>query len=225
MSLFTTSKALPAAKTGKAKKEKKQIEVNGLSDLAKLDALIKAAVAMKETLQTQVNAVGFDTFMEMHGTPTRVSSIEGLNGMATASIEMRKRSTSSALNDDEIAVLAEHDIKPHTQIVTNGLYAINPVYAENEDLLKKVEKALVKIVPQDFIVRQEEVSRQVVSDEMLDAAWANGADRAVMKIMTTMAVKPKLSEAYDMANLLADAVKIMNPEPKKKVALPAKKVA
>lgn len=223
--MFSTAKKIEAKPTAKAKKEKLQVQLAGLSDLAKLDALIKAATAMKATIETDIKTAGFDKFMELAG-GTRPTSFEGTDGDATASVELRKRGTNSALNDDEVALLQEAGIVPFKQVVTNGLFAINPKYAEDKTLLGKVEKALGKIVPEDFIVQQEEVSKLVVSDEILDEAFRTAKAPAVLAVMTTMALKPKLSEAYDMAQLMADASEIMFPKKKAKAAaLPGSKKA
>jgi hypothetical protein len=178
---------------------------------------------MKATLETEVKVAGFSKFMEI-ANGTRPTSFEGIDGDATASVELRKRGTNSALNDDEVAALATAGIVPFKQVVTNGLFAINPKYAEDATLLGKVEKALAKIVPEDFIVQQEEVSKNVVSDEMLDAAFRDGKSPAIIELLTTMALKPKLSDAYSMEQLMDDARDIMFPKAKK-VALPAKKAA
>ena len=222
--MFSTAKKIEAKPTAKAKKDKVQIAVAGLSDLAKLDALIKAATAMKATLETEIKTFGFDQFMDMAG-GSRPSSFEGTDGDATASVELRKRGTNSALNEEEVAALQAVGITPFKQVVTNGLFAINPKYAEDETLLGKVEKSLAKIVPDDFIVRQEEVSKLVVSDEILDEAFRTAKPAPVLAIMTTMALKPKLSEAYDMTKLMDDAKAIMFPETKAKAALPKSKKA
>jgi hypothetical protein len=221
--MFSTAKALEAKPSAKAKKDKLQINVPGLADLAKLDALIKAATAMKATMEVDIKTAGFASFMEM-SKGTRPTSFEGVDGVATASVELRKRGTNSALNDDEVAALATAGIVPFKQVVTNGLFAINPKYAEDATLLGRVEKALVKIVPEDFIVQQQEVSKNVVSDEMLDAAFRDGKSPAIIELLTTMALKPKLSDAYSMEQLMDDAKAIMFPKAKK-VALPAKKTA
>lgn len=221
--MFSTAKTIAAKPTAKAKKDKLSVEISGLADVAKLDALIKAATAMKATLETEVKTVGFAKFMEI-ANGTRPTSFEGTDGDATASVELRKRGTNSALNEDEVAALATAGITPFKQVVTNGLFAINPKYAEDATLLGKVEKVLAKLVPEDFIVRQDEVSKLVVSDEMLDAAFRDGKSPAVIELLTTMALKPKLSAEYSMEQLMDDARDIMFPKAKK-VALPGKKAA
>jgi hypothetical protein len=82
MGMFATSKTI-ASKPAAAKKAKPQIEMPGMADLAKLDALIKAATAMKATIEADIKAVGFEHFMDMVG-GARPSSFEGTDGSATA---------------------------------------------------------------------------------------------------------------------------------------------
>ena len=223
--MFSTAKSIVAKPTAAKKVAKVQHELSGLADLTLLKALIDSATAMAKSIETDVKAKGFDIFMESKG-GTRPSSFEGLDGIATCSVEMRKRGTNSALSDDEVGMLRKAGIEPFNQVITQELFAINPKYAEDTALLGKVEKSLAKIVPEDFIVKQEGASKFVVSDEMLDAAYRKAStDNAVLSIMTTMALKPKLSEAYDMSNLITDALAVMQPK-KKAVALPkAKKAA
>jgi hypothetical protein len=209
--MFSTAKTIAPKATAAKKVTKAQHEISGISDLALLHALIASATAMAKSIETKGG--------------TRPSSFEGLDGVATCSVEMRKRGTNSALSDDEVKTLRKAGIEPFSQVITQELFAINPKYAENSELLGKVEKALGKIVPEDFIVKQEGVSKFVVSDEMLDTAFKQADTDAVLSIMTTMALKPKLSEAYDMANLITDTMKVMQPK-KKEVSLPkAKKAA
>jgi hypothetical protein len=206
--MFKRAEKLEAPKSAAKKKGKEQILVKGVKQLAILDALIKQATAMQTTLKSQVTEVGFEKFVGMAG-GTRPSSFEGVDGEATASIEVRKRSTASALTKEELEVLSSAKITAKEQIKTPHLFAINPAFASDQKLLEKVEKALEKIVPKNFIVEQEEVKTSVVTDEMLDDAFSNKASEEVLRILTTMAVKPKLSEDYDMSNLLKDAMKIM----------------
>jgi hypothetical protein len=210
--MFSTAKPISSKPTAKAKQEKQEHTLAGISDIAKLDALIKAATAMKASIETGVKEAGFAIFVESAG-GVRPTSFRGVDGDASASVEMRKRGTNSALNDDEANVLREAGYEPFKQIVTNGLFAINPKYAEDGKLLGRVEKALTKIVPDDFIVRQEEVSKLVVSDAILDEAFRKDADAAVLQIMTTMALKPKLNAEYDMASLIDDVSAIMKAKP------------
>jgi hypothetical protein len=225
--MFSTAKSLDKKPTAAKKKDKAEVEMQGVKDLALLKALIANATTMAASIEGDLKARGFEVFMESKGS-TRPSSFSGVEGEASCSVEMRKRSTMSALTDDEVGMLRKAGIEPFKQVVTQELFAINPVHAQNQDLLAKVEKSLGKIagLPDDFIVKQEGVSKYVVSDEMLDEAFKKaGTDDGVLQAMTVMALKPKLSAEYNMDNLVADALAVMQPA-KKAVALPkAKKAA
>lgn len=220
--MFSTATALkPTAKTAKAKKERVQVAIAGMQDIAVLDAMIKAATAMKTTLEANVKADGFtrlyNTAIETGAKP---ESFEALDRDSMASVQLRKRGTNSALNDDEVAALQSVGVEPHIEVVTPGLFAINPEHASNSKLLEQVEKALSKIagLPANFIVQQAEVTKKVVSEEMLLEAIRTKKSAAVVEIMTTMALKPTLTDGYAMANLMADAAEIMFPKAKTKVA-------
>jgi hypothetical protein len=214
-SMFKKAQSIPAEAPKKKKKEKEQILIHGIRPLAILDALIKQASALQETIKAEVNQIGFSHFASLAGKlAARPSSFEGHDGDATASVEIRKRSTRSVLTDDEVQILEDAGLTPAEEVIQKHLFAINPKYATDEALLEKVEKALSKIVPEDFIVQQEEIKKKVVSDTMLDEAFKEGARAEVLRILTTMALKPKLDAAYDMQNLLKDAIEIMQPSKK-----------
>lgn len=222
--LFAKAATLAPAKTAKAKQDKKEIEIPKLQQLAEIDALMKALKGAREAIEAEVKTAGLEQFLEMEGS-TRIESFRGIDGMASGSIEMRKRSTNSALTEDECKVFREHGIEPFEQTVQQQLFAINPAYAENADLMAKVEKALVKVtgLPEDFIVQQPGVTKFVVTDEMLSEVWKK-RDRTLVEIGTCMAVKPKLNEEYPMASLFENVKAIVQPEVKaKKAVLPGTK--
>ena len=222
--LFAKAKTIAKPVTAKAKQDKQEINIANLQKLCEIKALMQTLEGACKSLESEVKAAGFAEFLAME-TQGRPESFRGTDGMASASVEMRKRGTNSALNEDECKLLREHGIEPFAQVVTNQLFAINPKYAEDESLLAKVEKALSKIVPEDFIVQQEGVKKFVVTDEMLDLAFKK-RDESVLTITTTMALKPKLDEAYPMVLLFDNVKAIVQPEVKaKKVTLPGAKSA
>lgn len=199
--LFAKAKAV-TAKPAAAKKTKQEIALSGIEQLAELDALMKSLDAAKKTLEGEVKAAGFGEFLNME-TNIRPESFKGIDGLGSASVEMRKRSTMSALNEDELATLKRNGIEAFKQVTTTEMFGINPAYAANGALMDKVSKALEKIVPEDFFVLQEETFKMVVTDEMLDTAFKLKQGRSdCLAIMTTMALKPKLSADYDMSKLM-----------------------
>lgn len=224
--LFAKAGKLEKPKTPRAKKERDEVPMAQLQSLCEIKALIQSLTATAATLETEIKDAGFEHFMELE-TNTRPESFRGTDGLASASIEMRKRSTNSPLNEDEVKVLEAHKVTPHKQVITTGLFAINPAYAADQTLLAKVEKALAKVVPEDFIVQQEEVAKLVVTDEMLDAAFKRRAAepkvaRVLIELMTVMAIKPKLAAEYPMEKLIDNVKAIVQPELPKAAAAGAK---
>ena len=210
MSIFAKAKAVPTTKTAAAKKTKQEIAINGIQNLAEIKAMMLSLEAVAATLEGQIKDAGFEEFLSMD-TKVRPESFKGVDGLASASVEMRKRGTNSALNADEVEALEALGLKPFKQVVTTEMYGINPDFAADAKLMEKVSKALEKIVPEGFIVLQEEKSKMVVNDELLDAAFKLEEGRAqALAIVTTMALKPKLNAEYDMSQLQANVLALIN---------------
>ena len=227
MSIFAKAKTVQAKPTAAAKKTKEEIAIAGIQQLAEMKAMAQSLEAAMKTIEGQVKDAGFEEFLNMK-TNTRPESFKGIDGLASCSVEMRKRGTNSALNLDEVEVLEKLGLKPFTQVVTTEMFGINPAYAADEKLMAKVSAALEKIVPEDFIVLQEGVSKKVVDDALCDAAFkmAPGEDRATaLRLVTTMALKPRLDAAYDMSMLQKNVGSYLAPEDEEISELTAEGVA
>jgi hypothetical protein len=226
MSIFAKAAKVSAKPTAKAKATKQEIALAGIQSLAEVEAMIKNLEAVKSTLATEIKEAGFSEFLAME-TNVRPESFKGVDGMATCSVEMRKRGTNSALNADELEVLESLGLTAFKQVVTTEMFGINPKYAGDEKLMEKVSKALEKIVPEDFIVLQEEVSKMVVSDELMDAAFKleGEARQTALRIVTTMALKPKLNAEYPMEALQTNVASYLVPETDEVAELEAEGVA
>ncbi|WP_407305395.1 hypothetical protein [Acinetobacter sp.] len=213
MSIFDKAKAVPA-KAPATKKVKQEIALAGIQQLAEIKAAMQSLEAAAKTIEGKVKEAGFAEFLKME-TNIRPESFKAVEGMATCSVEMRKRGTNSALNLDEVEALKRLGLKPFEQVVTTEMFGINPIYAADEKLMGKVSKALEKIVPEDFIVHQAGVTKQVVDDALCDAAFkmAPGEDRATaLQMVTTMALKPKLNADYPMEMLMKNVGSYLAPE-------------
>lgn len=215
MALFSKPAALAPAKTGKAAKPaKKEIAIEGLQSLAQVDAAIKALEGLKASLEPKVKANAFTAFVNM-ADGTKPDSFTGLDGDASASMELRKRGTNSALKVDEVILLQRHGINPLKEVICPELFAINPKYAGDAALLGKVETALADIVPEDFIVQQAEVSKQVVTEDNVGAVFAAKSKltrdefEALVKVVTTQAIKAKLTET-NFDKIMADVAKLIS---------------
>ena len=193
MNLFNNAKPVDAPKTPAKKADKAEVHLDNLQQLAELDALIKALSAVKANLDASVKAEAFNHFFnEAQAHAKRPDSFRGVDGTASASIEMRKRSTASALSEAEVTMLENGDLKVEKVIATQKLFGINPNYASDNNLLAKVSAALDGIVPADFIVVQEEKSKFVVGEATIEKAFAIKAPRGIIETLTVMAIKPKL---------------------------------
>ncbi len=212
MGMFEKKEAAAKPAPKKKGKEKLQINLEALRQYTILDAVIKQATALQSTLKGEINEASFSTFTGLVGKAAeRPSSFEGVSTGVTASLEVRKRSSASVLTDAEVELLKENDIVAEEKVITPFHFYINPAHVNNKDLLAKVEKALAKIVPEDFIQQQDEVKKFVVNDTMLDEAFKNGAPEEVLRVLTTLAVKAKFTEDYDQNNVVRDAFEIMQP--------------
>ena len=212
MSIFAKAKAVTTTKPAAGKKTKQEIAIAGVQNLAEIKAMMASLEAMAATLEGEIKEAGFSEFLDME-TKIRPESFKGIDGQASASVEMRKRGTNSALNADEVATLEAFGLTPFKQVITTEMFGINPAYAGDEKLMEKVSKAIEKIVPEDFIVLQEEKSKMVVNDELLDAAFKLAGDKreTALRIVTTMALKPKLNADYDMSKLQANVLAMLAP--------------
>lgn len=205
--LFKAATAVKApAEKKTARKEKVQHKIQGAEAVAQLDMLIKALTAAKDNIAATVKDEGFNIYHEkgMAG-KAEIESFVAVEGKATVGVECRKRSSASALTADECEVLEANKLPYGQEVQIPFLYGINPTYAADDTMLQKVSDALQGIVPDDFIFVQEEVKKNVVTDATLVSAYHNGVPASVLKMITVMALKPKLEDA-NVADLL-EAVK------------------
>jgi len=207
--LFAAAGKVAAPKSPAKKADKAEVQLPGLQQLAEIDALMKALAGAKTSLEQEIKATAFQHFFdEAQETAKRPDNFKGLDGIASASIEMRKRSTASALSEDEQKMFEANNLKFEKIVSVQQLFGINPAYASDDKLLQKVSAAIEKIVPADFIVVQEEKFKYVVGDETIEAAFKNKAPREIIEAVTVMAIKPKL-ESTDIATIIEDVKSLL----------------
>ena len=193
--MFSTAKSIspPAAPAAKGK-AKPELHVKGVEQLAMIRALEKALETVSGTFDQDVKSQVFEHYAKLAAeTGQRPENIKAIDGDATASVTLSKKSSSTALTEQQIALLREHGLEPHRDVVTVKLFAVNPAYAGDDALLAKVTKALSGIVPEDFIVLQDERVKYTVTDEVLAQVFSNRAPREVLEICTSMSCSPKLA--------------------------------
>jgi hypothetical protein len=208
MAMIKNAKSLEEKPASKKASKKEEFVVEQLSELAKLDALIKSLVAMKQVAEQNVKTAAFNKLIEnARVTHKKADSIRGIEGKASASLEMRKRSTASKLSEEEVSYLTSNGYPVEKVVITPKLFAINPKFAADEALMERVEvameNALKDIVDtENFFIIQNEVSKNVVSDDTIESVFkASTIDPEAVAMTTCMAVKPKI-DGFDFEEAL-----------------------
>jgi hypothetical protein len=202
--MFQQAKATAPAPAKSNKKDKRdQVDLAGLEDVAAVDALIKSLTALKDALKAPVLDQMREIFIEE---PKNFLAVEG---NATASAELRKRSTASPLKPDEVAMLAEEEIPVEEVEDQAEHFFVNPTYAGDSALLEKVSKALAKIggMPEDFIQFQPKITKTVVGEKTFEKAMEVDPEKFI-DIVGVLALKPKLEKA-DLPYMIAKASKLL----------------
>lgn len=195
--LFARAKTAPATKTAaKKKSDKKEFNISGLSDLSTIDALMETLEAHRAAVAAKVKSQMKDQFVELGNIDgKRPANFRGVDGDASASCELKKRSSVSKLSDEEVEMLDDAGISYEKAIVVQEAFLINPAYASDQALMDKVSKALEKVpgLPGDFIQFQAEVSKNIVTDESMDQVFKNGVADELLDIVSVLSVKPAAS--------------------------------
>lgn len=204
--------------------------LSGLEEVAALDACAKAIkglldmkkAALKEVAQAQLIEDG----LQRHARPDVVHFADGED--ATGKATVSRRSVASPLSSDELEVLAElfdavRDDEGNVTCIPDfaetcesspEMLVVNPVYASDEALLKRIDKALsgIKGIPEDFIVVQAAKAKVIVSETATDAVFKLDAEKAAQVFpmiagVTFSAVHKNIVRAWEIVKpiLVPDA--------------------
>jgi hypothetical protein len=227
MGMFDNAKVLKTKKPSKATPKTAEIVTKGLEGVAALDAVIKSLTALKGSLTDEIKNGPMRSHFLNTGLASgvRPENYRGVEGDASASCEMRIRSSASALTEDEISLLARHKIPTEVIVDTVETFVINPEYLSDTKIMSQIEAALKKVkgLPDDLIMKQEGKDKTVVGETALDVLFQKDVSisekmREVMvedlfPVLTVLAIKPKM----DTDDLAAAFSKVQ------KLILPAKK--
>ncbi len=215
--LFGSAAVVKAAPKGKAKADNRATHtVEGLEDLALVNAAIKNFEAVKETLEGPIKAQLREQFIEA-GTAAkkRPDNYRGLERTASASCEFRKRGDNQPLNEAELAAFERYGIPTKKVVIVPAAFIINPKYIEDKATLAKVSKVLVEAgIPTDLFMKQEEASKICVPDEALDVIFTKKPDviEKMIDSVCVLAVKSKLEEDVAIDVVLKAAAKLAKGE-------------
>ena len=211
--LFDNAKVAPTAKKNGKKADKVEVKIDGLHTVAALDAAEKAIKGLKESLRGTIDAQILDYFVNASAeTKRQPENFRGYEENASASCELKKRSTRSPLNEVEVKILSENNV-PFEEVTDRAeTFIINPKYVSDDKLMMRVGMTLGKIpgMPPDFIQKQEAVRSTVVSEESLPAVFSGPTDKVaeLLRIVGVIALKPKLDETNlpEIMELIRDLV-------------------
>jgi hypothetical protein len=206
--IFATATVAPAKKSTK-KAEKVEVAINGLEVYAALDAAYKTIEALKvsarENIDSQIRAYFVEKGVALGAQP---ANFRGIDSDASASCELRKRSSRSVLNEQEIQILEEAGIPVDEITDKPETFIINPAYLADTELMTKIGEILgaVEGIPADFMQKQEAKKSSIVNDESLVTLFKKGEKEIgeLLPILTTTAVKPTLA-----ADKTAEALKLV----------------
>lgn len=221
MDIFKNAKSVGKSSTKAKDNQRPRDHVDGLEDYGNLVAMGKTLKTMIETQASICNAQAAEHFVNealLYGKVGK--SYRGTDGDVTASMELRKRSSASGLNEEEIAVCEKYKVKLEVVEDRPETYIFNPVYVNDEKLLQRIAKALEKVpgMPADLIQKQESTKKTIITEEAMDAVFATKDEdtiRAMMPIVATQAIKPTVPNfdplsAMKMIADLLDPSKIFN---------------
>jgi hypothetical protein len=205
--LFATAKVVEAPVKSKKKDDKVEIQIDGLEDYAVLTDLIKNLTTIQATLAEDVKGKMREIFAK---STSRPENFRGVDGNASASCEMRKRSTASPLADGEVEVLMKNHVPFGENVLVEERFVINTKYTGDQELLKKISDALSKVkgLPEDFILLQKGSATKVVTDETVEKVFELGLGESLIDTVAVLAIKPKV-EKVDVKAALDRAKKLV----------------
>ena len=197
MTLFANAKTIPAKKPADKKSAAELRIMEGIEQYAAIDAAMKSLKAMAEVQAAAIKAEMANIFVtEGCAIKKKPANFKGTEGTATASCEMKKRSTASVLTEDEIALLVAQKLPIIEVVKTEEAFLINPAYTHNMEILAKVEEALADVdLPEDFLMKQDKEAAMVVGDETVEALFKLNVEEAeaLFSVVTTLAIKPSIT--------------------------------
>lgn len=187
----------------KAKAKTDYVETPGLELYASLCAVKKNVEAQISVVRTGIDEIAMERFIaEGIRTGSNPESYKGSEGQATASIQLRCRSSASGLSEEEQTILEENNIPLDRNVAREETFIIKPEYAdlsneENAERFAKIEKALEGLgLPADFFMRQTAVEKVIATDESINAVFKlKDADKvaALLPLVTCQAMRPSLN--------------------------------
>lgn len=199
MSMFANAKTLAAPKKS-SKKEAAKVEMEGLETLASIDSVIKRLETLKAVFEADVKKQATAEFIKNGKlAKKRPENFKGVEGEATASVQLKAKASNIAVSDEDAARLKAAGITTEKVVSTVGTYVINPKYLADAEVMENASAALVAAgLPEDLFEQQIETSKTIVTADALDELFGKVREDAdfvaLLPLISSIALKPTLTE-------------------------------
>jgi hypothetical protein len=221
--MFASAKkvALAPKTTAKGKPTKPVDLIEGWEELCALDVVSKALAGLVTVKKLSLEEGPITDLLVTRGLATgrKPESLSPVEGEGKGSAYIAKRSTKSPLSEEEIELLTEtvgeEALPSYVEMVEDrpALLAVNPEYASDEALLRKIDRALksVKDIPEDFIIETEAVSKTVVADGAVNEMFKLSPEKleAVFALLAGISLRPVYGASLEKA---WEAIRALLPE-------------
>jgi len=221
--MFSNAKtmALAPAPAAKGKPTKAVDPIVGWEELCALEAVSKALEGLVAIKKEAIKAGPVTDLLVTRGLALgrKPESLSPVEGDGKGSAYLAKRSTRSPLSEEELEFLSETvgaaALPAYVETVEEApaLLAVNPAYAGDEALLRKIDKALsgVKGIPEDFIVQTEAKAKTVVAEAAVNEMFKLTPEKldAVFAILAGISLRPVYGAGLEKA---WEAIKPLIPE-------------
>ena len=217
VNLFASAKTV-AKKPAAGKAEVKPTLIEGFEDLAIVEDMIAALTAIKSLYKTPVTDIAKEIFAnQAFETKKKPENFKAIEGDAKGSIQCRKRSSASGMNDTQIELLKKYGISYETVGDMPDTYIFNA----NEETQKwindnqeKISKALTSIkgCPENVLQKQDATTKVITTAESVNemAKLPIAAIREVFDVVCTIAVSAHLETEAGEEMSPKDIVKKLN---------------
>ena len=209
MSFTGFASAPKVEKPAKANKSKTdEVFMEGIADYAALQAMIKMIEGVVGTMGKTLKDKATDMFVKNGlDKKSRPKNFKATEDEHSAGVQLRKKGENSKLTPEEFLICKEYKIPVATTNHRPETLMFNPMYMGDQEMMKKIEKALmgIKGLPEDIVLLQESTHDTVVTEESIEAAFNLPEDkcRTILPLLTTVVLVPKFNfVAGDLAPMM-----------------------
>jgi hypothetical protein len=212
--LFSVAKSLENPKVASSPKTKTTIE--GLQMYASCLSVVEWVNGIAASYRTQVQDQARELFLDQGmKTESQPASFDAEEGVASANIQCRKRSSASALTEIELDVLNANGIKA-VEVKSNvETFVFNPELSKrimnNPKLAMAISEALNSIdgIGEDPIQVQEATSKMIVGDDTIREVFKMKDRETVRSLMSIVCTQPAIRAKLEDGNVDAAIERVM----------------